>query len=209
MKLNLAIVEDIKDLAETLQMILATYDEIEKVNIFGSAEELLSNIPSPMPEVVLMDFGLPGITGAECIRLLKPQFPQTHFIIFSVFDDDENVFEALRAGATGYILKNSHPDDIYKAIMDVIKGGSPMSSTISRLVVNYFSSLKPEPNLNSFHLSAREKVILQLLSQGFRYKEIGEQLFISIDTVRTHVRNIYQKLQVGSRMEAVNKAFGK
>jgi DNA-binding NarL/FixJ family response regulator len=149
---------------------------------------------------------LPGISGIECIKQIKPALPLTQFMMCTVYEDNENVFDSLCAGATGYLLKNSPPGKITEAIIDLYHGGSPMSSTIARKVIRAFQpSVKQTTDIEK--LTKREREMLDLLAKGYRYKEIADRLFISFDTVRTHIHHIYEKLQVQSRTEALNKVF--
>jgi DNA-binding NarL/FixJ family response regulator len=157
--------------------------------------------------VVLMDINLPGINGIECVKRLKPLCPDTQFIMSPVYEDDENIFESLMAGATGYLLKKTVPVRILEAITEVYEGGSPMSTQIARRVI---ASFRKEDDIDSSEiLTSREKEILKNLSDGLRYKEIAAKLKISIETVRSHARRIYEKLHVQSRTEALNKIYGK
>jgi DNA-binding NarL/FixJ family response regulator len=206
MKIKLAIVEDHQDISENLKSMLSQHGEIEEIRVYHSAEAIISDTSGSKYDVVLMDIGLPGINGIECIRKLKPSNLETQFVVFTIFEDHQHVFDALCAGATGYILKNSSTQDILTAVIDVHKGASPMSASISRMVIQYFSGVPKK--LNTLPISEREKQVLDLLAQGFRYKEISESLFISMDTVRTHIRNIYQKLEVTNRTQAINRLRG-
>jgi DNA-binding NarL/FixJ family response regulator len=153
-----------------------------------------------------MDIHLPGISGIECVKQLKPVLPQTQFMMCTVYEDNENVFDSLCAGASGYLLKNNPPGKITDAIIDLYHGGSPMSSTIARKVINAFQPVF-QKNKEAESLTKRELELLELLAKGYRYKEIADKLFISFETVRTHIHNIYEKLHVQSRIEAVNKVF--
>jgi DNA-binding NarL/FixJ family response regulator len=174
--------------------------------VYPDAESALPALPLLDMDVVLMDITLPGMNGIECIHLLKEQMPKTQFLICSVNDDDDNIFNALQAGATGYILKRSQPGQILEAIRDIYAGGAPMSSEIARRVV---SSMQVKKKINSELevLTDREKEILDFLAKGFLYKEIAGELFISKETVKKHIHNIYEKLHVQTRTEALNKAF--
>ena len=155
-----------------------------------------------------MDINLPGINGIECIKQLKQKIPHTQFMMFTVYENDENVFEALKAGATGYLLKNTEMAQITEALKDLHNGGSPMSVTIARKLVSVFQS-QPKENASTDILSNRENEILHLLSKGLLYKEISDQLSISVNTVRQHIHNIYEKLHVQNRTEAINKIYSK
>jgi DNA-binding NarL/FixJ family response regulator len=157
-----------------------------------------------------MDIDLPGINGIECIKIMKEKCVQTQFMMLTVFEDDDKIFRSLKAGASGYMLKKSTPAQLVEAIKDLSTGGSPMNAQIARKVVASFQLAEQKKIANSVEgLTKREVELLELLSKGYRYKEIAEKLFISSDTVRTHIRNIYVKLQVNSKIEAINKAFDK
>jgi DNA-binding NarL/FixJ family response regulator len=208
MKIKIIIVEDDNQIRKSLVEFLSEYEEIQVIADFGDAESLINKvIDLPAFDIAIMDLGLPGMSGVECISKLKIQYPNVLFLVFSVYDNEDKVFDALCAGATGYILKSSSVDRIVDALVDIYHGGAPMSAGIARKVVQSFQQKAPVQN--QYNLSARENEILALLSKGFRYKEIGAQLFISTETVRTHVRNIYEKLQVQSRTEALNKFYGR
>lgn len=205
-KIKVVIIEDDKEMREGLEAIVRFHPGLECLASFPSAEEALANISSNIPDIFLMDIHLPGISGIECVKQLKPLLPQTQFMMCTVYEDTDTVYDSLCAGATGYLLKNSPPGKITDAILDLYHGGSPMSSTIARKVIHAF---QPVPQLNTEvdTLTKREHELLELLAKGYRYKEIAEKLFISFETVRTHIHNIYEKLHVQSRTEAVNKVF--
>ena len=206
LKIKVVIVEDDKDMREGMTMIVNSHPALDCIASYVSAEEALDNIFSNIPDIVLMDIQLPGISGIECIKQLKPALPLTQFMMCTVYEDNEKVFDSLCAGATGYLLKNSPPGKITDAIIDLYHGGSPMSSVIARKVIKTFQPVgQNNPEVES--LTKREREMLDLLAKGYRYKEIAEQLFISFETVRTHIHNIYEKLHVQSRTEALNKAF--
>jgi DNA-binding NarL/FixJ family response regulator len=203
MKIKLAIVENEKEYSELLINSLQLSKELDDIALYHSAEEFMLAYDNQFPDVVLMDIGLPGINGIDCIRKLNPINSETQFIVFTIFENDTHIFNALCAGATGYILKSSTTAEILQAIKDVHNGASPMSSSISRMVINYFFNLNNKKL--QLPISERETQVLELLSEGKRYKEISNILFISLDTVRTHIRNIYQKLEVNNKTEAINK----
>jgi len=205
--IKVAIVEDIKDIREGLQLLISSSDNFTCTDVYSTAEEALLRLASVKPDVVLMDIHLPGINGIEAVRKLKAENPKIQFIMSTVYEDDENIFESLKAGASGYLLKKTSPDKILDAIKEVYNGGSPMSALIARKVISAFQ--KKDPIDERTELTQKEKEILKELAKGLRYKEIADLLQISMDTVRTHVRHIYEKLQVQSRMEAVNKVYGK
>lgn len=207
MSLKIGIVEDDKRIREGMAILINGSEGFSCIDTFESAEEAIKNIPKLNLDVVLMDIHLPLKTGIDCIEELVPICPHTQFIMFTSFEDTELVFKALKAGATGYLTKTTQPSKILDALMEVHKGGSPMSSHIARKIVSSFHSNETNSELKK--LSEREKEILNLLSKGYRYKEIADQLFLSTETIRTHIRNIYEKLRVNSRTEAINKAYKK
>jgi len=206
--IRIAVVEDDKTVREGLQMLLNGSPGYSCIAAFGSGEEALKGIPEILPDVVLMDINLPGINGIECILKLKVQDLPVLFIMLTVFEDADAIFRSLSAGACGYLLKNTPPAKLLEAIRDVYRGGSPMSGEIARKVVQSFQPPADRPNIST-NLTKREEEILGLLSQGYFYKEIATSLSISVETVRTHIRNIYEKLQVRTRTEAILKYLKK
>lgn len=206
--IQVALVEDDPGIRGTLEILLNGAPGFQCVATFASAETALARLPQLSPDVVLMDIQLPQMSGVDCVRKLKERHPQMQVLMLTVFEDDELVFDSLAAGATGYLLKRTAPSEILDAISEVHRGGSPMSSYIARRVVQSFQKPRP-PQATDLPLSAREREILGQLAQGFRYKEIAAELSISIDTVRTHLRRIYEKLHVHSRTEAVVKFLGR
>ena len=206
-KIRVALIEDEDDIRESLFELLCGDDRIAMQEAFGDAESAMPWILGNAVDVVLFDVQLPGMSGVEAIEKLKVLKPEVQFLILSAYDDAERIFNALRAGATGYLLKNTPPQKIIASILEVHAGGSPMSSEIARKVVTEFSRTQ-EAQLHHEALTNRENEILGLLAKGLRYKEIAGKSFISIDTVRTHIRNIYLKLHVNSRWEAIKAARG-
>ncbi len=205
MSIRVGIIEDEKQIRESLEILINGSEGFEVVGAFSNAEDAMKEIPRLLPDVVLTDINLPGKSGIDCIRELKPGCPNIHFLICTSFDDSENVFKALKAGATGYLTKTTQPSKLLDSITEAYNGGSPMNSHIARKVVMSFQQTATNPELAK--LSFREKDILELLSKGLRYKEIADRLYLSTETVRTHIRNIYTKLQVNSRTEALNKVY--
>jgi DNA-binding NarL/FixJ family response regulator len=205
-KIGVAIVEDDREIRDWVTAVVRSSDDFRVVAVFPDAESCVTQFAKILPEIVIMDIQLPGMSGIDCVRTLKPQRHEVQFMMFTVFEEDNKVFESLRAGATGYILKNYPPDKIIEALHDLYKGGSPMSSIIARKIITTFNPSTEKDNEYN-KLSKREKELLNLLSKGYRYKEIADQLSISIETVRTHIRNIYEKLHVQSRTEAINKIY--
>lgn len=205
-KIRVAIVEDDREMREGLESIVRWHHGLECIASCASGEEALEHIPKYNPDIILMDIHLPGISGIECVKQLRPLLPSTQFMMCTVYEDNENVFDSLCAGATGYLLKNSPPGKIAEAIIELYQGGSPMSSVIARKVINAFQPVvRQNPALEN--ITKRERELLDLLAKGYRYKEIADRLGISFETVRTHIHNIYEKLQVQSRTDALNKAF--
>ncbi|HYV91174.1 MAG TPA: response regulator transcription factor [Chitinophagales bacterium] len=203
--ITVAIVEDTEIIRESLSMLIRGTEGFDCVAVYANAEDALQELPAICPDVVLMDIGLPGISGIECVRRLRMECPNTQYLMCTIFEDDENIFEALKAGATGYILKKTSPAMKLDAIIELHNGGAPMSGQIARRVIQAMQQPKANDALAS--LTDRETEILRLLSKGFRYKEISDQLNISTATVRTHIHNIYEKLHVQSRTDALNKVF--
>ncbi len=204
--ISIAIIEDDEDVRDSLKTIVQSTEGFDCAGDFADAEsglEFLTNAPA---DIVLMDIHLPGMDGIECVRRLKGVRPEMQFIMCTIFKDDESVFNALKAGATGYLLKNDDPGNIIKAIHELHAGGSPMTPQIARRVIESFK--RPAVNDETHLLTKRETEMLGLLAKGLRYKEIAEKLFISTETVRKHINNTYQKLHVQSRIEAVNKVYG-
>ena len=207
MMISVVIVEDIKEIREGLKLLIDGNEGFSCLHSFASAEDALRDIPKLNPNVVLMDIHLPGMSGIECIKQLKPICPDTLFIMSTVYEDDDTIFESLKAGASGYLLKKTNPVKILEAITEVVNGGSPMSGQIARRVIASFQ--KKDSIDASEILTNKEKEILKALAKGLRYKEIAAEMKISMETVRSHARNIYEKLQVQSRTEALNKIYGK
>jgi DNA-binding NarL/FixJ family response regulator len=205
--ISVAIVEDIKDIREGLRLLIDNSNGFLCKEVYPSAEEALKGLRESQPDVVLMDIHLPGMNGIECIRQLKPHCERTQFIMTTVYEDDDNIFESLKAGASGYLLKKTEPVKILEGIKEVYAGGSPMSTQIARKVI---ASFQPKQGIDDVDiLTPKEKEILKALSKGLRYKEIAAETRISIETVRSHVRHIYEKLHVQSRTEALNKIYGR
>src|SRR5688572_14026728 len=204
MSITVAIVEDQEQLRNTLSRVLNRADGFKCVSSYGDAETALEALPKDKPDVVLMDINLPGMNGVECARKLKQAVPQIQIVMLTVYEDTENIFNALAAGASGYMLKRTSTAELLESIREVQRGGSPMTAHIARKVVQSFQ--KPVSATETTEdLSPREKEVLDFLSQGFLYKEIAEKLGISYETVHTYIRRIYEKLQVRTRTEAVAK----
>jgi DNA-binding NarL/FixJ family response regulator len=206
--ITIGMVEDLKDIRERIKQVLDDAADFLCVAAYDNAEDALEGLPALQPDIVLMDINLPGMSGITCIRKLKEKCPYTQFMMFTVYEDSEQVFDALSAGATGYLLKKTPPDQILHALKELREGGAPMSTHIARKVVSAFQKT-PASTESGASLSERETQVLQLLSKGYLYKEIGEQLKISTGTVRQHIHKIYEKLQVQNRTEALNKYYGR
>jgi DNA-binding NarL/FixJ family response regulator len=204
MKKTVVIVEDDTGLREQLVEILESASDIKLLGAFISAEQALPQILAKNPDVVLMDIKLPGMSGIQCVAEIKKVAPAMQIIMVTIYEDSERIFRALKAGANGYLVKSSPPEQLLAAIRDVYKGGAPMSSHIASKVVKHFHLVGNSPT-ESENLSPREREVLDLLSSGFIYKEIGDKLNIGTETVRTYVKNICQKMHVRSRLEAVAK----
>jgi DNA-binding NarL/FixJ family response regulator len=211
-EISVCIVDDNSDLRNALEEIVEMSEGYRCVGTIGTAEEAISQIPILRPDVVLMDINLGGTqSGIDCVKALKQQVPATNFMMCTVYEEDEKIFEALSAGASGYILKKTAPARLLESIRELYQGGAPMSSQIARKVVAAFQKKSAAAGSNDEldELSNREKEILEQLSKGLMYKEIAAELFISPETVRKHVYHIYEKLHVTNRIEAVNKYFGR
>jgi len=218
MAITISIVEDNDKLRGTLAKVIGRAEGFRFVSDYGSAEDALADLPKVKPEVVLMDINLPGMNGVECVRKLKAILPQTQVMMLTVYEDTENIFNALAAGANGYLLKRTPSKEIIDAIREVHRGGSPMTTHIARLVVQSFQKTAAAPAQPAAgataptggggdlsELSEREQQVLDLLAQGLIYKEIADKLNIGYETVHTYIRRIYEKLQVRTRTEAVAK----
>jgi DNA-binding NarL/FixJ family response regulator len=206
--LRVSIVEDDADIRANLAHLITQTQGFSLASEHASAEDALARLAPAAPDVVLMDINLPGLSGIECVRRLKAELPRVQIIMLTVYEDSDQIFQSLRAGATGYLLKRTPGKTILESIRDVCAGGSPMNSHIARKVVQFFNQIsQPASQLET--LSEREKEVLTLLSRGQLYKQIAESLSISMDTVRKHLQSIYQKLHVHSRTEAVVKYLQK
>ncbi len=213
-EISVCIVDDVSELRQALEEIISSANGYKCIGTMSNVAEAMTKLPILKPDVVLMDINLgENESGIDCVRELKPILPATNFMMCTVYEDDEKIFEALSAGASGYILKKTEPPKLLDAIKELHEGGAPMSSQIARKVVFAFRSKQPVSSSSNLaeieQLSHREKQILEELSRGLMYKEIANVLFISPETVRKHVYHIYEKLHVTNRVEAVNKYFGR
>ena len=206
-KTRISVVEDLPDIREGLRFLLNQTSEFSCLAAYASAEDMLADLrPGHLPELVIMDLNLPGLGGIDCIRLAKRRFPTLEFVVFTVFEDSDQVFAALAAGASGYLLKKTPPHKLVDALLELRDGGSPMSASIARKLVATFQPA-PAPAEAPGALSPREHDVLAALAKGLLYKEIAGQLGLSVHTVRQHIHRIYQKLHVQNRTEALNKFF--
>ena len=204
MSITVSIVEDNDQLRGTLARVISRAEGFRCLSQYADAESALEGLPKDPPEVVLMDINLPGMNGVECVRRLKTLTPKTQVVMLTVYEDTENIFNALAAGAAGYLLKRAPRSELLDAIKEVCRGGSPMTTHIARKVVQSFQK-GGDSSQASENLTGREQEVLDFLSQGLMYKEIAEKLGISYETVHTYIRRIYEKLQVRTRTEAVAK----
>lgn len=207
-KIFVTVVEDEDEIRQGISELLSFAPDIVCSGAFKDGLEAFQKIPEIVVDVVLMDINMPKMDGIECIRRLKEKMRGLQIMMLTVYEDEEKIFESLKAGATGYLLKNTAPEKLLESIRELYHGGAPMSGSIARKVIATFKSPAASA-VGAEDLSKREAEILGYLAKGYRYKEIGEKLFISTDTVRTHCHHIYEKLQVRSRTEAVNKYLHK
>jgi len=206
-KITVSIVEDIEEICSGLENIINADERFEWLGSFHTAEDATMNLPVLKPDLIIMDINLPGMNGIECIRKVSAECPSVQFMMFTIYENNEHVFDALEAGASGYLLKNTPPEKIIESLLELYEGGSPMSTHIARKVVASFQ--KRTVLTNAEVLSNREREVLDLLAKGHLYKEIADALCISTGTVRQHIHKIYEKLHVQNRTEALNKVYGK
>lgn len=206
--IRISIVEDDDRIRSMFIILLEGADGFRCVSAYPNAEEALEDLPSKNPDIVLMDINLPGMDGIDCVKELKIKLPEVSVVMLTVYEDNDRIFDSLSAGAVGYLLKSTSPSVILESLKDVKQGGAPMSAQIARKVVQSFH--KPDQaNLKLESLTEREKEVLSLLASGFMYKEIADELYLSMDTIKTHIRHIYDKLQVRTKTEAVLKYMNK
>jgi DNA-binding NarL/FixJ family response regulator len=207
MSIKISIVEDQPEMRESLVAWLGDAPGLRCVGAHATGEEALKKIPQENPDVVLMDINLTGMNGIQCVSRLKESLPKTQVLMLTTYDEGDMIFDSLRAGANGYLLKNMPQAELVEAVQQVHNGGAPMSLQIARKVINHFHSYKlPNPELEQ--LTSRELEILKLLAKGYMYKEIADQLSITMSTVRSHVCAVYDKLHVHSRSQAAKKLAG-
>jgi DNA-binding NarL/FixJ family response regulator len=207
MMIKVAIVEDNRGTRESLTELMGRARSLRCVGAYPTGEEALRSIPAEQPDVVLMDINLPGMSGIECVGRLKERLPKTQVLMLTTYDESDLIFDSLRNGATGYLLKNMPPAELVQAVEQIHAGGAPMSMQIARKIVNHFRQIK-QPASEVEKLTQREHEVLSLLAKGYLYKEIADQLGITLSTVRAHLHAIYEKLHVQSRTEAVVKFLG-
>jgi NarL family two-component system response regulator LiaR len=203
--IQVAVVEDLDDYRDGLVNLIKWNKEYECIGAFATAEEAIKHLPSLKPHVAIIDIGLPGKSGIELVEYIHKTIPATLCMMCTAYDEDEKVFKALKAGAYGYLIKSASPAEILEAIQKLASGGSPMSSDVARKVITSFQTQPHSPGIGTDTITAREKEVLDLLSKGLLYKEIASRLSIRIDTVKRHCFNIYEKLHVNNRTEAINK----
>jgi DNA-binding NarL/FixJ family response regulator len=201
-----AIVEDHQRIREGLAALIDSTEGFRCATTFASMEEAMTGITSDLPDVVLVDIGLPGMSGIEGVRILKHRFPALHLLVLTVYGDDARIFEALCAGACGYLLKKTPPEILLESIRQAVTGGGPMSPEVARRVIELFRQVRP-PGRTEYQITPHEARVLKLLSAGHNYETAASELGISVNTVRFHVKSIYEKLQVHSKSEAVAKAL--
>ena len=203
--ITVSIVEDIDDVRNGLAGIIRMSEGFIVLNSFASAEEALPALISSPPDIVIMDINLPGMNGIDCIRQARIKNPQIQFMMFTIYENSDTVFDALEAGATGYLLKNSSPAKIVESLRELYEGGSPMNAEIAKKLVTRFQ--KKASTLDEYHLTPKEHEVLQLMSKGYLYKEIAAELNNTVNTIKQHIRHIYEKLHVQNKAEAINKVF--
>jgi DNA-binding NarL/FixJ family response regulator len=208
MPIKICIVEDNADMRESVALLLNRTPGLRCVSTYATAEAAVRELSSQHPDVALVDIHLPGMSGIECVAKLKEQLPQLQVLMLTRYEQSDMIFDSIRASATGYLLKNTAAAELIQAVEQVHAGGAPMTMQIARKVINHFRQI-PEPKMDMEKLSPREQEVLVLLARGYYYKEIGDQLGISINTLRNHLRTIYEKLHVRSRTEATVKFLGR
>lgn len=206
-QIKVQIFEDNKHLRESLSVLINSADDLSCVGVYPSCNHILKNLTADNPDVILMDIEMPGINGIEAVKIVKKEMPNVQVLMQTIFQDDQNIFNAICAGASGYLLKSASSEQYIQAIRDVFHGGSPMSGTIARKMLTLFQKNLNVPEQANYQLTQKEKEVLASLADGKSFKMIGESLFISYETVRSHMKNIYAKLHVHSNTEAVIKAI--
>lgn len=204
--IKIAIVEDLREIREGLARLINATPGHRCTGVYASMEEALDKIPSNLPDLVLSDIGLPGIDGIRGITILKQRYPDLLILMLTVYDDNERIFDALCAGACGYLLKKTPWEKVVEALREAVEGGSPMSPEVARRVINLFREIKP-PKEASYELTPHEVRLLRMLVEGHSYKTAAAELHVSVNTIKFHLRHIYEKLQVHTKSEAVAKAL--
>jgi DNA-binding NarL/FixJ family response regulator len=205
--IRILLYEDNAPLREGLSMLFNGTEGFAVVGAYQNCTQVLTQVEQDQPDVILMDIDMPGLGGIAGLKLIRSRFEKVKVVMLTVFDDNENVLQAMQAGADGYLLKKTPPSKLLEAVLDVYEGGAPMTSSVARQVLQLFAHQTPAKAPHHYQLSDREKEVLQWLVNGYSYKMVAAQLFISLETVRSHVKKIYEKLQVNSKSEAVAKAF--
>src|SRR4030095_5342507 len=205
--IRVIIFEDNRNLRESLFNLLESADGFTCAGAFAHCERVIENIEETQPDVILMDIELPVVSGIEAVKLIREKYPDVKILMETIFEEDEKIFQSICNGAQGYILKNTPPEGILNAIHEIFEGGAPMTPIIASKVLRLFKSNLADNSDDAYHLSSREKEILKCLVEGMSYKMIADTCFISADTVNGHIKNIYKKLQVHSKSEAVVKAI--
>ena len=205
--ITVCIVEDLDEVRNGLAAIINMTEGFKVLQSFGTAEDALLELKNLKPDIVIMDINLPGMSGIECIRQARDKNPTIQFMMFTIYENSDVVFQALEAGATGYLLKNSPPAKIVESLRELYQGGSPMNAEIAKKLVVRFQ--KTPFAQNEYHLTPKEQQVLELMAKGYLYKEIADELNNTVNTIKQHIRNIYEKLHVQNKAEAINKIFMK
>ncbi len=203
--MKIAILEDLREVAESMKAYINAEADMECLLTYANAEDAMHFLPKHDIDILIVDIGLPRASGIDAIAYLSEKCPKLQFCMFTVYEDDDKIFQSLQSGAKGYILKGSSKEKILDAIRELHAGGSPMSPSIARRIIDLFSTMKIKPVVNALPITAREMELLTLLSKGLLYKEIADQLNITTGTVKQHINKIYQKLHVTNKTEAINK----
>lgn len=203
--MKIAVLEDLKDVASMLQELINNEEDMECRQVYHNAEDAIKFLPQQQADILVVDIGLPRASGIEAMQQLRNNCPNMQFCMFTVYEDDEKIFKSLQAGAKGYILKGASPEKLLDSLRELYAGGSPMSPSIARRVLDVFQNLPVKPNATTLPITNRERELLEWLAQGLLYKEIADKMGITTGTVKQHIHKIYEKLHVSNRTEAVNK----